>query len=254
MPTKRNDIKEFAIGTKIEYNGKLYRVVNRASCDDCSLKAICSNNDVDKPNSDACMLRDKRISIFGECSSIARSDGKSVVFKEIPINMSDNNTINSNIIQPLVEANGTVKALQIKAPFNFEIDVEASDLSKGIIKFKNKYMSIEDIYKLMSKDNMYCHRNSIVKYDTDSVLMAIANLIDIASYFNKDWHYDPTKEDVGYMIAYDNSVKEPHYITDKVNGATDVYYGNPIFREESVAKYVIDNPKFRYMLDKIFKV
>ena len=27
MPTKRKDYKEFAIGTKIEYNGKLYEVV-----------------------------------------------------------------------------------------------------------------------------------------------------------------------------------------------------------------------------------
>ena len=28
MPTKRNDeVKEFAIGTKIEYNGKLYKVI-----------------------------------------------------------------------------------------------------------------------------------------------------------------------------------------------------------------------------------
>ena len=115
-------------------------------------------------------------------------------------------------------------------------------------------MSIEDIYKLMIKDRMYCYRNVIIKHNNDNVLMAVANLIDIASYFNKNWRYDPTKEDVGYMIVYDNSIKEPHYFVDTINGATNVYYGNPIFREESAAKYVIDNPNFRVMLDKIFNV
>lgn len=257
MPTKRNNnndkVEEFAIGTKIKYNDKLYEVAEELFCDNCSIANICVNNDVYTNNKSGNVLsREQRLNIFGECSSFNRSDGTSVVFKEIPMTKSDN--INHNIIQPLVEPDGTIKDLQIKAPYNYEIDIENSDLSKGIIRFKNKWMSIEDIYKLMNKDKMYCHRNSIAKYDTDSVLMAIANLIDIASYFNKDWHYDPTKEDIGYMIAYDNSIKEPHYVTDKVNGATDVYYGNPIFREESVAQYVIDNPKFRYMLDKIFKV
>lgn len=254
MPTKRNDeIKEFAIGTKIEHNGKLYEVVEGLFCDNCSIANICVNNDVYTNNKSGNVLsRERRLIIFGECSNINRADGTDIVFKEIPMTKSDN--INHNIIQPLVEPDGTIKDLQIKAPYNYEIDMENSDLSKGIVKFKNKWMSIEDIYKLMVKDRMYCYRNNVIKGNTDSVLMAIVNLNDIASYFNKNWHYDPTKEDVGYMITYDNSVKESHYVIDKINGATDLYYGNPIFREESVAKYVIDNPKFRYMLDKIFNV
>ena len=254
MVAKRNDeVKEFAIGTKIEHNGKLYEVVKGNYCDDCAIANICANNDVYSNNEyDDVLSRDQRLNIFGDCSNINRADNTSIVFKEVPMNKSDN--INHDIIQPLVEPDGTIKDLQIKAPYNYEIDIENSDLSKGIVKFKNKWMSIEDIYKLMVKDRMYCYRNIVIKGNTDSVLMAIANLIDIASYFNKNWHYDPTKEDVGYMITYDNSVKESHYVIDKINGATDVYYGNPIFREESAAKYVIDNPKFRYMLDKIFNV
>lgn len=252
MPTKRNDIIEFAIGTKIIYNGKLYEVVEQKYCDECSIATICANSDKTDTNPTKVLSKNKRLNVFGECSGIVRSDSKSVVFKEIP--MTKSNNINHNIIQPLVEPDGTIKDLQIKAPYNYEIDIENSDLSKAIVKFKNKWMSIEDIYKLMVKDRMYCYRNNVIKGNTDSVLMAIANLNDIASYFNKNWHYDPTKEDVGYMITYDNSVKESHYAIDKINGATDVYYGNPIFREESVAKYVIDNPKFRYMLDKIFNV
>ena len=253
METKINDVKEFAIDTKIEYNGKLYEVVEGKYCDNCSIANICSNNDKTSGNNITGVLsRDKRVSIFGYCSNINRADGIDVIFKEIPMTKSDN--INHNIIQPLVEPDGNIKDLQIKAPLNYEIDIDNSDLSKGIVKFKNKWMSIEDIYKLMIKDRMYCYRNVIIKHNNDNVLMAIANLVDIASYFNKNWRYDPTKEDIGYIIGYDNSIKEPHYFVDTINGGTDVYYGNPIFREESAAKYVIDNPNFRVILDKIFNV
>ena len=90
MPAKRNDIKEFTIGTKIEYNGKLYEVVEQKFCDECSLNNICPNNDVAKNNSDNLLSRDERINIFGECSPIKRKDNKSVVFKEIPINIKQN--------------------------------------------------------------------------------------------------------------------------------------------------------------------
>ena len=44
MATKRNnEIKEFAIGTKIKYNGKLYEVVEELFCDNCSIANICTN-------------------------------------------------------------------------------------------------------------------------------------------------------------------------------------------------------------------
>ena len=90
METKINDIKEFAIGTKIEYNSKLYEVVEQNLCDNCSIANICSSNDVAKNNSDNLLSRDERINIFGECSHIKRKDNKSVVFKEIPINIKQN--------------------------------------------------------------------------------------------------------------------------------------------------------------------
>ena len=83
METKINDVKDFAIGTKIEYNDKLYEVVEQKFCDECSIKYICPNNDIGKDDSDNLLDRNKRISIFGECSYIYRKDHKSVVFKEI---------------------------------------------------------------------------------------------------------------------------------------------------------------------------
>lgn len=258
MPTNRknNEVdKAFAIGTKIEYNGKSYEVTESNQCCDCSLATICSSSDIYAGDRNAdCLYREERIKIFGECSSLRRPDSKSVVFVEVPINKSDNNTINSNIIQPLVEANGTVKALQIKAPTNFEIDVESSDLSKGIISFKRKWLSLEELYKnYKNREYHFAYRDSIKEFSNNK-LVAIANLMDIASYFNKGWSYDVNQDVVGYLISYDRFVKEPCYNIRKNDSTTDVYYGNPVFKNEADAQYVIDNPNFRDILDKIFKM
>ena len=261
MPTNRNnnEVKELVIGTRIKYNGKLYEVIESVNCADCSIANICSNSNIDG-KTDGGLSVDKRLNIFGICSSLDRYDSKSVVFVEVPMNKSDNNTINSNIIQPLVEANGTVKALQIKAPINFEIDVEGSDLDKGIIRFKNKWLSLEQIYNMAKATNYHTYFSEIKDSTGDKTcevrekLIAIANLMDIASYFNGGWEYDVNQDVVGYLISYDRFVKEPCYNIRKNNSTTDVYYGNPVFKNEADAKYVIDNPNFREVLDKIFKM
>lgn len=265
MPTNRrnNEVNQsFAIGTKIEYNGKLYEIIESNQCCDCSLATICSSSDISAGGGkyDA-LSRDKRINIFGECSSLRRPDNKSIVFVEVPMNKSDNNTINSNIIQPLVEANGTVKALQIKAPINFKIDVEGSDLDKGIIRFKNKWLSLEQIYNMAKATNYHTYFSEIKDSTGDKTceirekLIAIANLMDIASYFNAGWEYDVTEEEnIGYMIVYDGSIEELNYTIHKIEACSNIYYGNVIFKNKSDAQYVIDNPNFREVLDNIFKI
>ena len=264
MPTNRkNDEvgKAFAIGTKIEYDGKSYEVTESNQCCDCSLATICSSSDIfTGDRNDDALSREERINIFGECSSLSRYDSKSVVFVEIPMNKSDNNTINSNIIQPLVEADGTVKDLQIKVPTNFKIDVEASDLDKGIIRFKSKWLTLEQMYNVVKATNYHTYLSEIKDSTDDKTcevrekLIALSNLMDIAIYFNGNWKYDVTKENVGYIIAYDKFVSEPHYSVRKNDSTVDVYYGNPIFKNEDDAKYVISNPMFRTVLDKIFKL
>lgn len=48
MPSNRSNAergKAFAIGTKIEDNGKLYEVTESNQCCDCALAAICSSSD-----------------------------------------------------------------------------------------------------------------------------------------------------------------------------------------------------------------
>lgn len=115
---KNNETKEFAIGTKIEYNGKLYEVVEEPFCDECYLKNICPNNDIDtNKNSDNLLNRDKRISIFGECSYIYRKDHKSVVFKEIS-KTKEKDVYN---VGPLYKTNNELMPIQINVPNGYII-------------------------------------------------------------------------------------------------------------------------------------
>lgn len=258
METKRNnEVKEFAIGTKIEHNGKLYEVVQGKFCKDCSIASICSNNDITSGNRIGDVLsRDKRISIFGECSPNTRDDNTSIVFKEIPKDDSkDNSKYDYYKISPLWAYNNPtqLRPIELVLPNGHEINVESSDLSKGIIRFKRKWLTIEQLYKLAKENNHVTHRDSI-KHFSDSKLVALANLMDIAKYFNGHWEYNITKENVGYAIAYYKFVEEPHYSVCKIDNSVYTYYGNPVFKNEADAQYVIDNPNFRSILDVIFKV
>ena len=257
MPTKRNEVKEFAIGTKIEYMNKLYLVVAQTYCDNCSIANICSNNDKTSGNNITGVLsRDKRISIFGECSSIVRSDGKSVAFKEIP-KTKEQDVYN---VGSLYKTNNELMPILIDLPNGYVIDKEHSDFDKGIIAFKNKWLTLEQLYKLAKENNYHTYLSEIKDSTGDKTcevrekLIALANLMDIASYFNKGWSYDVNQDVVGYLISYDRFVKEPCYNIRKNNSTVDVYYGNPVFKNEADAQYVIDNPNFRDILDKIFKI
>ena len=250
METKINDFKEFAIGTKIEYDGKLYEVVAQTYCDNCSIANICSNNDKTSGNNITGVLsRDKRISIFGECSSIVRSDGKSVAFKEIP-KTKEQDVYN---VGPLYKTNNELMPIQIDLPNGYIIDKDNSDLTKGIIKFKNKWSTLEQLYKnYKNRAYHFTYRDSIKDFSNNK-LVAIANLMDIASYFNRGWKYDVNQDYVGYSIVYCKLAKEPCYSVREIDNSFYTYYGNPVFKNEADAQYVIDNPNFRNILDKIFK-
>lgn len=267
MPTNRkNDevSQSFAIGTKIEYMNKLFEVTESNQCCDCSLATICSSSDISAGdrNYDA-LSRDKRINIFGECSSLRRPDSKSVVFVEVPKNKSKDDSKDEyyKIIPLWIDNNPTqLRPVEFDLPKDYVIDKENSDLDKGIIRFKNKWLSLEQMYNMAKATNYHTCLSEIKDSTGDKTcevrekLIALANLMDIARYFNGGWEYDVNQDIVGYLISYDRFIKEPCYNIRKNDSTTDVYYGNPIFKNEADAKYVIDNPNFRDILDKIFKV
>ena len=253
MPTKRdNEIKEFAIGTKIEYNSKLYEVVEQKFCDECSIATICANSDKTDANPMKVLSKNKRLNIFGECSGIVRSDGKSIVFKEIPINISKNKYYK---ISPLFRDDNPskLKSVEFDLPNGYVIDKDNSDLDKGIIRFKRNWLSIEEVYDALFERKEITYRQNLKDFSNIKML-AIANLMDIARYFNGDWEYHITKEVVGYAIAYYKFVAEPHYSVCEIDNSVYTYYGNPVFKNEADAQYVINNPNFRDILDEIFEV
>lgn len=266
MPTNRNNNelgKTFAVCTKIEYNGKLYEVIESNSCCDCSLATICSSSNISTGDrNDDTLSRDKRINIFGECSSLRRLDKKSVVFVEISKDDSKDDSKDKYYkITPLYRDDNPskLKSVEFDLPNGYMIDKEHSDLDKGIIRFKSKWLSLEQMYNVAKATNYHTYLSEI-KDSTDdksctvrNKLIALANLMDIASYFNGGWEYNVTEEVVGYSIAYYKFVEKPHYSVCKLDTSVYTYYGSPVFKNEADAQYVINNPNFRSILDVIFK-
>ena len=102
---------ERKIGEIFTYNNKTYQVVEVETDEECKGCAF--------EFSSCCM------SLLGDCSPTHRTDGASVIFKEIN-NMGNNQ-------------------LTIDIPEGMEIDLENSDLAKGIVKFRSKWLTIAEI-------------------------------------------------------------------------------------------------------------
>lgn len=258
MPTNKNNnneiCKSFAIGTKIEYNGKYYEVTESNQCCDCSLATICSSSDISAGDrNDDALSRDKRINIFGECTSLRRLDKKSVVFVEIS---KDDSKDKYYKIEPVFRDDNPskLKSVEFDLPKGYEIDKENSDLDKGIIRFKNKWLSLEQLYKIAKGTNFNTYRDSI-KNISGNKLLVLANLMDIARYFNGNWEYSNNGDNYAYMIGYDKTrTIDDGYQVVHITSNIDMYFGNIMFKNEADAQYVINNPNFRTVLDKIFKV
>ena len=248
--------KAFDIDTKIEYMNKLYEVRESIQCCDCSLATICSSSDISTGDrNDDALSRDKRINIFGECSSLRRLDKKSVVFVEIS---KDNSKDKYYKIEPLFRDDNPskLKSVEFDLPNGYVIDKDNSDLDKGIIRFKRKWLTIEEMYKL--KPIVACEYvipSIAINASSRKKIVSLANLINIARYFNGDWNYNANSNECGYMIAYDKTkTTDDSYQIVHINSDTDMYFGNIMFKNEADVQYVIDNPNFRDILDNIFKV
>ena len=209
---------ERKIGEIFTYNGKTYQVVKSTTCIECAFgKRVCS------------LLK----SYIGQCTPSTRTDKTSIVFKEI-----NNMEIKNN-------------QLIIDIPEGMEIDVEHSDLSKSIIKFKNDNITLEDIYENQGKNTFI---TNVVSNNTHTYnkISAIATLLDIANYYNKDWKPDfNNKTTHKYVIQYNGiENKHTHYSVDY-----DVCLNRccVYFKNQEDAQAVIDNPNFRDILDAIYK-
>ena len=230
--------KTLPIGTIFTYNGNKYKVCKdddcHCTCNKCAFNGI--NCDTIK-------------GIRGNCIFGHRTDHAQIYYKQI-----NNETMkkdSDNVVCPTFNTNDSLNDLHIECPEGYSIDVEHSDLSKGIIKFKNDNITLEDIYK---DDNTDYAENLVILSENKlfNKLLCIARLIDIANSYKKDWNPDfNNKTTYKYVIQYNGiENKHTHYSVDY-----DVCLNRccVYFKNQEDAQSVIDNPNFRDILDTIYK-
>lgn len=203
---------ERRLGEVFTYNGKTYQVVkNTVLCNGCAFleNSACSRLQI----------------ILGKCGHAQRTDHEEVIFKEIK-----NMEIKNN-------------QLTIDIPEGMEIDMEHSNLIKGIVKFKNKNITYEDTVR----NSSYC--SLLVPNHCIDKLLAISKLMNIAKHYNGDWK--PNWNSIGESKYYIYCSHRDR--TYGVSGTSSNNYGNVYFRLYNDAKAVINNPNFRDILDAIYK-
>lgn len=234
-----NKYKTLPVGTIFTYKGNKYKV-----CEDDDFCWVCSR----------CAFKDINCDTFkhirGNCGLSNRIDHIQVYFVQINNNKTMNKDCNNNInnVIPTFSTNTSLNDLHVECPKGYSIDVEHSDLSKGIIKFKNDNITLEDIYDNQGKDTFITNvvSNNIHTYNKMS---AIAKLMDIANYYNVNWKPDWNNKDrAKYCISF-NFESNSYSVTYRFIISNNVIY----FNNERDAQAVIDNPNFRDILDAIYK-
>lgn len=117
-----------------------------------------------------------------------------------------------------------------------EIDLENSDLAKGIVRFKQSTITYEDTLKL----DKNC--KSIIINDA-SKLVTLSRLMNIAKYYNGEPNWS---DEYKYFIIYKGDIYKVDYNWTTISN-------NIYFKNKKDAQAVIDNPNFRDILDVIYK-
>lgn len=200
---------ERKIGEIFTYNNKTYQVIKANTCKDCAFFNTRCNF--------------FQTLVAGTCTPGGRKDNISVSFKLI--NNMENNQLTINI------------------PKGMEIDLEKSNLAKGIIKFKKKDLTYEDILQAYT----IRYGSIVVSSSNIDKLLAISKLMDIAKYYNGDWKPDWNNlNDCKYHIICNNGIYAIDY--------SYIYiYSNIYFKNKEDAQAVIDNPNFRDILNTVYK-
>lgn len=130
--------------------------------------------------------------------------------------------------------------LIVDIPKGMELDTENTDFTKGVIMLrKKKDVTYEEIVKLG-----FC-----VNSEIGIKAQAIAQLINIAKYYNGDWKPEWNNcNEYKYYIYYRYTIDEYVVSTDFTEVSNIVYFKNDVD-----AQAVIDNPNFRPILDAIYK-
>ena len=134
--------------------------------------------------------------------------------------------------------------LVLNIPKGMEVDVEKSDLKAGIIAFKKKLFSYEDVIATLIDRGL----SPVVANVTNSnvkKIVALDKLMTIAKYYNGDWKPDWNSNECKYNI-----MRTSEY---RITACGNYNEGAIYFKNKEDAQAVIDNPNFRSILDAIYK-
>lgn len=210
---------ERKIGETFEYEGKVYKTIQSLpdSCRNCAF--------VNEPCYASIFNK-----IVGGCSMTVREDKNNIIFKEIKKDME----IKDN-------------QLTINIPDGMEIDLQNSNFDAGVIKFKMKELTYEDI-----KASLKLNENMIVidvANENVNRLYAINRLMCIAEYYNGNWKPNWSNNKEGkFYISY-NFIHNAYFVIE--DNSNNV--GTIVFKHKEDAQAVIENPNFREILDVIYK-
>lgn len=137
--------------------------------------------------------------------------------------------------------------LTIDIPEGMEIDLENSDLIKGIVRFKQStitYGDVEDALKLGKN----C-KGIIIDESNASKLVNLSRLMNIAKYYNGDWKPEWNNRNEDKYYIYYRYITDEYLVDANFAEASSIVY----FKNKADAQAVIDNPNFRPILDAIYK-
>lgn len=205
---------ERKVGEIFTYNGKIYQVIKSNACIDCAFRErVCS------------LLKSGSI---GPCTPNIRSDKTNVIFKEVKKYMEIKNN-----------------QLTIDIPEGMEIDLKNSNLANGIVKFRKKEITYDDILQAYATDF------GGIRVPTHCIdkILAISQLMNIAKHYNGNWKPDwSNNEELKYYIVFDHYYNI-YRVKDRAKMSGNIIY----FAHEEDAQAVIDNPNFKDILNAVYK-
>ena len=135
--------------------------------------------------------------------------------------------------------------LIIDIPKGMEVDIEKSDLKAGIIAFKKRPFSYEDVISTLIDRGLSPVVATVTNSNVEKIV-ALDKLMDIAKCYNGDWKPDwKNSGEYKYNIMQTGAYG---ITTSSIYNEGAVY-----FKNKEDAQAVIDNPNFKNILDEIYK-
>ena len=130
--------------------------------------------------------------------------------------------------------------LVIDIPKGMEVDVEKSDLKAGIIVFKKRPFSYEDVISTLIDRGLSPVVANVTNSNVEKIV-ALDKLMDIAKCYNGDWNSQECKHNIMLTSEYG------------ITSSSDYNESAIYFKNKEDAQAIIDNPNFRSILYAIYK-